>query len=319
MDILTSACDVVPRNPPLLKGVGRVVAQARERRISAWSAGGRVAASVIRRHTPGLARARVSLDDRGTRVLADLREPFGLTLYRFGFRVPEVRLIQMLLRPGDVFVDGGAHIGIFTLIAAAAVGASGRVIACEPVPQNLELLKRNLALNDFDWVETHEVALGEKPGQAELFSFGRGSALSSFAPSTRQGTEKLPVRVTSLDDVVDPYRSRVRVVKLDIEGAELRAMHGAPKLLKAQPDFVLELEPEHLARQGAEPADLQAVFAAAGYRGYEIQELGGVLVLEPMNLWQRPSGSPNIFISARPPDSLPIPVREVGPASGEPG
>jgi len=242
----------------------------------------------------------VTIDDRGTKILADLSSPFGLSLYRCGFPEPEARLVQLLLGPGDVFVDGGAHIGVFSLLAAAAVGETGRVIACEPVPENLRLLEENMALNGFIWVDTRLVALGQQEGRAEFFSFGSGSALGSYAPATLSGSEAISVEVASLDDVVGRYRSRVRLVKLDVEGAELLVLRGARALLQLQPDFLIEVEPDHLARQHATVEELCDVFTEVGYRGFEIGGNGSEITLTPMTTWRRPHGNPNVLVSTRP-------------------
>lgn len=268
----------------------------------------RVAFSILRRRFDALSMAAVTIDSRGTRVRADLRTPLGLALYRYGFSPPEARLVQMILRPGDVFLDGGANVGLFTLIAAAAVGTTGRVIACEPVPETIALLKANVGLNRFHWVEAYDVALGEAPGDAELFSFGPGAGLSSFAPESRAGSVRLPVRVVTLDALISSSPRPVRLVKLDIEGAEGRALLGAEGLLQSKPDFLIEVEPSHLARQGSSPRELQAIFVARGYQGYEIQEAGAGIRLHPLASWDRRPQNPNVFISARPPESLPAGV-----------
>jgi hypothetical protein len=89
-------------------------------------------------------------------------------------------------------------------------------------------------------------------------------------------------------------------VKLDVEGAELHAVRGATSLLAAQVDFLLELEPEHLARQNATVGELRDLFSGAGYQAFEIRVKGAELSLVPMTEWRRPPGSPNVFVSARP-------------------
>ena len=87
--------------------------------------------------------------------------------------------MRALAGPGDVVIDAGANIGLFSLIAAARVGATGRVIACEPAPGTMALLRANVARNRYDWVELHEVAVAETPGRLELEDLGAGSGFSS--------------------------------------------------------------------------------------------------------------------------------------------
>ena len=67
--------------------------------------------------------------------------------------------LQRELRPGATFFDIGANVGFVTLIAARLVGPSGRVVAFEPVPENVAAIRENLALNGIDWVEVHETAV----------------------------------------------------------------------------------------------------------------------------------------------------------------
>lgn len=269
--------------------------------LSPWSCAGRVAISLVRRRIPGHGPIPVVIDEHGTRIFADLSHPFGLSLFRYGFSEPEARLIRRLLQPGDVFIDGGAHLGVFTLLAAQTVGASGRVIACEPVPENLQLLRANVALNTFHWVETRAVALGEGISTTDLFSFGSASALGSFAPATLAGAERVSVDVTTLDELVRPIAERVSLVKLDIEGAEVLALRGAKELLRTTPDFLIEVEPDHLGRQGATVSELRGIFADTGYVGYRItQDERLEITLTPLATWRRPLRSPNIFVSTRP-------------------
>lgn len=259
----------------------------------------RVAISLLRRRVRNFQTATVDLDERGTKILADLTRPLGLSLYRYGFHEPEAQLIRLLLNPGDAFIDGGANIGIFTLIGAASVTAKGRVIACEPVPETMGLLKANVALNNFHCVNTRLVALAQADGKAQLYSFGSGSGLSSFAPEFPQHGDLIPVEMVSLDELACPVLDTLKLVKLDIEGAEVRAMRGAERILSSKIDFLLEVEPEHLARQGTTVAELWGIFEAAGYAWYEIRMVSAVISLVRMTRWRRPSNSPNIFASPR--------------------
>lgn len=254
----------------------------------------RIALSLARRRHRALRAPVVSVS--GVRVRADLRTPLGLQLYRYGFCPPELTLLRRLLGPGDVLVDGGANIGLFSLIAARAVGPGGRVLACEPAPGTMALLRANVAINGFAWVEPHEVALADRSGSESLAVFEAGSGLSSFAPLDRDG-RRVEVAVTTLDELTAEITRPVTVVKLDIEGAEARALRGAADLIRRdRPLFMVEIEPDHLARQGASVADLQAVMGDGGYRAFAMTSAAGLVPLGD-DWTPRDPRSPNVVLA----------------------
>ena len=275
---------IARRFPDRRRRCGRPVA------VAAW----RIAASLLRRRSHALAVAVVEIG--GARVRADLRTPLGLGLYRYGFCAPELRVLAKLLRPGDVFVDGGANIGLFSLVGAVAVGPGGRVLACEPGPGTMALLRANAAENRFGMLELHEVALSERPGRARFTVFEPGSGLASFAPGDADGTE-LDVTVTTLDTLTRDVAEPVAVVKLDIEGAEAKALRGAARLIaRDRPVFVIELEPEHLARQGSSIADVRDVLAPHGYDAYAITPVASLVKLT--GDWSAPDArAPNVVLA----------------------
>lgn len=240
--------------------------------------------------------AVVSLPDGGC-LGVDLATAHGRRWFAWGCCEPATWAMRALAGPGDVVIDAGANIGLFSLIAAARVGATGRVIACEPAPGTMALLRANVARNRYDWVELHEVAVAETPGRLELEDLGAGSGFSSFAPAQAGRGRRIEVPVTTLDKLAGDDLSRTRVVKLDVEGAELRALQGATQLLEtARPDFIVELEPEHLERQGGSIQGLQSLFEGSGYVAYAVA--GGTLQLL-LGSWRRDGADPNIVVRPR--------------------
>ena len=250
--------------------------------------------SLLRRRSGTLSVPVV--DIAGARIRADLRTPLGLGLYRYGFCPPEARLVAKLLRPGDVLVDGGANVGLFSLIAAVAVGPGGRVLACEPVAETMALLRANAAENDFPTLELHEVALSDRPGRAGFTVFEAGSGLASFAPEDGGG-RVVDVTATTLDALTADVAGRVAVVKLDIEGAEVKALKGAARLIAHdRPVFVIELEPGHLARQGSSVADVREILAPHGYEAYAITP--GAALVTLAGDWRPPDArAPNVVLA----------------------
>jgi FkbM family methyltransferase len=205
-------------------------------------------------------------------MVADLRTALGLALYRYGFQAPEIELTRSLLRPGDTFVDGGANVGLFTLVAAQCVGANGRVVCFEPASATRSALRRNVDLNAYPWVEVRAEALAESEGYQTLLTFnGDEAGLSSFSPAAAAGAISEDVRLATLDGALGTDLDGVRLVKLDLEGAEVKALRGAPRLLAHGPDLIVEVEPEHLARQDSSVEELVLLLETAGYRLYEIR------------------------------------------------
>ena len=260
----------------------------------------RVITSLVRKSAAPLRETVVPYDEGRSRIVANLETAIGLRLYRYGYQDPDIDLVRRLLRPGDLVVDGGANIGLFTLVAAAAVGASGAVMAFEPAEATRRMLARNVALNDFAWVSVRPEGLDAKSASRSLVVFeGNAAGLSSFAPEPAVGAGTVTRIVTrALDDVVTgPRRDRLALVKLDLEGAEHAALTGARALLEqGHADFLLELEPEHLARQNTSPRAVVDLLRENGYRWYRAAwDRQGRLELRREATPERRGESPNLF------------------------
>jgi FkbM family methyltransferase len=260
---------------------------------------GRIALSLLRVRLWRHATPIVQLGASNVLIVADLRTPLGLQLYRYGFCDPLAALIRATLRAGDAFLDGGANIGVFTLVAASTVGPHGKVLACEPSPETVKLLRRNVELNNFDWVDLRQVALAERSGQMSFLSFEPGSGFSSFAPAAKANATQHQVRVVTLDELTDGV-STLKLVKLDIEGAEVRALRGARHLLRTQrPVLIIEVEPGHLERQGANAGQLARLLEEARYQTFRFVRRAGNVGLEPASAgdWLLTTDNRNIVAS----------------------
>ncbi|WP_394848592.1 FkbM family methyltransferase [Pendulispora brunnea] len=263
----------------------------------------RVAASLVRKRVPFLRRTVVAYDGGRSRVAVDLSTALGLTLYRYPYREPEIELLARLLAPGDTFIDGGANIGLFTLVAASRVGPHGKVVAFEPASTTRSRLANNATLSGFSWIDIRSTALSDAEGELELVVFdGDGAGLSSFSPANTGGGRRETVRIVTLDSAladIDP--TRLRAIKLDLEGAEHAALRGAHETLsKARPDLVLELEPEHLARQGTNAAAVTGLLRSHGYELFRVVwDHGDRLALR--RYAEGPHAHPNVFATCNVP------------------
>jgi FkbM family methyltransferase len=145
------------------------------------------------------------------------------------------------LGPGDVFVDAGANIGVFSVFASRLVGPHGRVVSVEMMPGTAARLRHHLALNDCANVEVVQAALdsvagGEVTAALQPGHAGRATlALAELLDRPRVVT----IGTRTLSDVLAPFE-RVALMKMDIEGAELRALDGAGDALAKVDAIVFE-------------------------------------------------------------------------------
>ena len=160
---------------------------------------------------------------------------------------PTLEIIMRSLRPGDVFLDIGANVGVYTVLSARAVGEAGCVLAFEPEIRRFERLQENLTLNGFRNVRPFRVALGEAEGEGRLYVKGPPSpSLVTPHGHLAAGAEWEVVKVVNGDEY---WRAHVlpapRVVKIDVEGFELSVLKGLRGLLSgpATTFLVCEIHP----------------------------------------------------------------------------
>jgi len=156
--------------------------------------------------------------------------------------------IFQLFRPkqGDNFVDVGAHIGRYSIVAAKRLGNLGRVIAIEAHPETFELLKKNMALNGLHNVTAINLVASSQKGKVKLYLDGHDSGFTVYTTImiNRTKTEKfLEVEANTLDNILNENKvQRVNYVKIDVEGAELDVLKGAVNTLSSNKDLTLLIE-----------------------------------------------------------------------------
>jgi FkbM family methyltransferase len=197
----------------------------------------------------------------------------------FLYEFPSVLAMDSVLYPGDTFLDVGAHIGFFTLIAAHMVGPRGRVVAFEPDPTNFSFLQRNIACNRLENVTLIKAAAGEKEGTVTLYENldnDGGHALwppglHSANVRSRGSAKSFAVEQTTLDLTAERLGlMSIKAIKIDTEGAEVKVVSGAKRRLTDRATSLVICEHLLFALQamGAGTADLLRPFYSAGYEGY---------------------------------------------------
>jgi len=173
------------------------------------------------------------------------------------------------VRADDCVIDIGANIGIFTLQASRLVGPNGRVYSFEPSPREFIRLLRHIEINDCKNVVPIASGVADvvRDEVFHLAWLGNPGQNSLFAPETVERTVRCGFGPLSAF-IPDEALARIKVIKIDVEGAEMAVLKGAqdimPKLINAV--FVVEIAADNLARCGETPESIYSFFEKNGYR-----------------------------------------------------
>lgn len=172
--------------------------------------------------------------------------------------------LKQHLKRGMTFVDVGANIGYFTLVAANLVGSSGRTIAVECNPKNCELIYMSLRQNNFDDVLVYPFAVSD--GQ-KLMSFTSGFSNGIVSELAEDEKEAVIVPAVTLDFLLQ-NEPGIDVIKMDIEGSEGKAWQGMQQIIeKHHPLLLMEFFPSLLKRvSGTQAGEFLDSIFACGYR-----------------------------------------------------
>jgi FkbM family methyltransferase len=196
-------------------------------------------------------------------------------IYVFGVWEPHLTYwIQDRLKPGDTFVDVGANIGYFTLLAASCVGQNGWCVAIEASPSIFDLLNENLELNNIgSRVRTVNLAASDQDGTLTVYGGPSGNlGLTTMVPN-----HDLPIETTinakPLKDILTEQEiGGARLIKIDVEGLEGPVVRGfLPILGSCRKDLEIVLEVNGQATpEGEKAADIVRRLGDQGFHTYEI-------------------------------------------------
>lgn len=211
---------------------------------------------------------------RNTLLHLDPGERFdGLKTIIYGLnpKEPLSNIALQLLRPGDNVLDVGANVGYFSALASMAVGPQGRVLAFEASPSTHQRLQTLVGANAYDNVRTMEVAVADKAGELKFhcgpLDHTGTASLRDLAERTSAVTR---VKAIALDDLLDTLPP-VRLIKIDVEGAEALVLKGMSRLLgRDQPYVLTEVTDTFLRSMGSGKTDLIQAYQAQGYAPFRI-------------------------------------------------
>ena len=210
----------------------------------------------------------------GVRFETDLTDRIQRQMWA-GVYEPHVReCFNVILDPGAVYFDVGAHIGFHAVFAAHRVGQEGRVFAFEADPRVYERLARNLS--QFNWAQAVNSAVWDRTGSLVFersstkneSGWGTVSAVRDFGKG-----EHVKVPSVALDDWCrDLQLERWDAMKLDAEGSELAVLRGAQSSLeKFRPVLIMEINTILLEQGGISPSGVADFLLERGYRLFRLE------------------------------------------------
>ncbi|NUH36282.1 FkbM family methyltransferase [Streptomyces samsunensis] len=246
-------------------------------RHAPWSAGKR---ALVENHLNAALRDRplhrLARTRFGATFAVDTQDLIQRYLYLFGVWEPHMtRWLQRRLKPGDVFVDVGANIGYYSVLASRLVGGSGKVVAVEASPTFLRLLQRHARRNGCANIRTVNAAVSDRE---ELLTFilasSRNMGANSVVPYDGPAESTFEIAARPLPDLLtEDEITRARVIKVDVEGAEGGVVRGlVPLLDRLRPDaeLTVEVTPQRMAELGDSVEELLAALTGHGFHVYRL-------------------------------------------------
>lgn len=239
---------------------------------------------------------RVVRTRHGFRMQVDVADWLGRHVYVTGEYEPSTTcVVKALLQPGGTFLDIGANIGYFTLLAAKCVGPSGKVLSFEPVPYVRERLISNVKLNRYRHCNVRSEAISNEAGEVQFYQGPADHVGISSLRKLDGECQILRVQTQKLDDVL-PDDLHVSMMKIDIEGAEFQALEGMQGCLgRCHPDLIIEVTRDYLQGMDHAPEDLLKILEPFGYRMFAI----GHDSLIPVEEWSKLPSQFNALFTTR--------------------
>jgi FkbM family methyltransferase len=212
------------------------------------------------------------------RMYLDSRDSLNL-LKRGTAEDYQTELMKEYIHTGATVLDIGANIGYYTLLFARWVGPEGTVHAFEPAPENYAILTKNIAMNGYANVATHQLAVSDRTADGALYLSDENKGDHRIWDSGEQ-RENVAIRMVKLDEIFQDLGTRVDLVKLDIQGAEFAAVSGMTELLRLNPQAVLftEFDPSFLTAFGVDPLLYVELLHSFGFDIFQIHEGRRVLI-----------------------------------------
>jgi len=221
-----------------------------------------------------VSNASYSVIRRGIRYQLDIADPMDRIIYYTGVHEGlTTKFLRCMVRPGSACFDVGANLGYYTLFFAKLVGPHGEVHGFEPCPDEFNRLQKNLSLNNLPAARLHQIALTDSIGTIGITGKRKGG-LTRIGSSVDEVVHE--VQCSTLDGFMRSHNiSRLDILKVDIEGAEVKFLRGGlTAISEHMPIIVIELNPNALKVFGNNVFEIDEMLSRAGYVFYKPHRKG---------------------------------------------
>lgn len=190
------------------------------------------------------------------------------------------KTIKKYLEKGNIVIDVGAHIGYYSTYMARLVGKTGKVYAFEPEPHNFKLLERNVKENKFSNIILENKAVSDHVGKSYLYLNEKSTGDNRIFYSN-DNREKIVVDLITLDEYFKNIKKKVDLIKIDVQGVDLKVLKGAKKILDSNKHIkiAVELYPEGLRLAGDNDENLLKFLDINKFKIFYVNEVSGRLEL----------------------------------------
>lgn len=224
----------------------------------------------------------------GTHLLLAIPSDLSRCIWVTGcFEPNEMAFLRSVLKPGMTFVDVGANVGLYTILASRLTGSSGRVVAFEPSPRERASLQRHIERNSLGNVIVRPEAVSDEAGTATLHLtdpyWGGQNTIGAPIYEGVDVVSSVGVPTARLDDVLNEIGlDTIDCLKIDVEGAEAMVLRGAARTLTgSRPIVLIELLDASLSKQGSSAAEVIGLLQSYGYELRQYSAVTGLLEAVP--------------------------------------
>lgn len=182
----------------------------------------------------------------------------------------KTQLFKEILKPEMVVVDVGVNKGYFSLLSARLVGEKGRVLSFEPDPTNCEWIKKSIAENGYKSIKLFPMGLSDENGEFDFY-VGKKSGQGSLLFNEKDAVSSTPIKVKTvpLDSVLkDENVSKVNLMKIDVQGADLKVIKGSLNALNNLQYLIMDVDTKILQEQ----EEIFEIVKAKGFKIYSVSK-----------------------------------------------